>query len=137
MEEIQKLAKKVLSVLEMKDLKLAIAESVTGGLASHLITNISGASKVFIGGVVCYSALSKNIMLDVDWSLINDYGTVSPEVTEALLDGLKKDAADIGVAIVGVGGRKIEGKPTGLIYIGTGTHVCNQVHELNFSGSRT
>ena len=136
MEEAQELAKKVLSALEIKELTLAIAESVTGGLASHLLTNVPGCSKHFIGGVVCYSAQSKNMMLDVDWEIINEYGTISPEVTEALLNGLKKEAADIGIGIVGIGGKKIEGKPTGLIYIGTGTHICNKIHEFHFEGTR-
>ncbi len=136
MEEAQDLAKKVLNALKIKELNLAIAESVTGGLASHLLTNIPGCSKNFIGGVVCYSAQSKNMMLGVDWELINEYGTISPEVTEALLDGLKKEAADIGIAIVGVGGQKIEGKPTGLVFIGTGTHICNKIHEIHFKGTR-
>ncbi len=136
MEEVQKLAEKVLHTLALKDLTLALAESVSGGLASHLLTNITGSSKNYIGSVICYTAQSKNMMLDVSWDLINDYGTISPEVTEALLDGLKKEAADVGVAIVGVGGRKIEGKPTGLVYIGTGTQICNKVHEFHFTGTR-
>jgi PncC family amidohydrolase len=135
-EKLPELAKKVLDVLGQKDLTLAIAESATGGYASHLLTNIPGCSKRFIGGIVAYTAQAKNMMLGVDWDLINDYGTVSPEVCEALLTGLKNAGADVGLAITGVAGSKLEGKPTGKFYIGVGTQTCNFIHEFQFEGTR-
>ena len=134
--ELEVLAKSLLDQLEQKNLTLGLAESATGGMAMHTITNIDGASKHFIGGVVCYSAEAKNIMLGVDWALINDFGTVSPEVTEALLNGLKNGGTDVGLAITGVAGHQIEGKPPGFIYIGIGSITCNHIYEQHFKGTR-
>ena len=136
--ELMDLTQKVITQLKMKNLTLATAESATGGYLGHLMTNIDGSSKVFIGGVIAYSARLKNFSLKVDYDLINDYGTISPEVTEALLDGLKQIMlSDIGIAITGVAGSYIlEGKPRGLMYIGIGTHTCNKVKEFRFHGTR-
>ncbi|UYP45561.1 Putative competence-damage inducible protein [Candidatus Lokiarchaeum ossiferum] len=136
--ELMDLANQLLAQLKMKNLTLATAESATGGFISHLLTNIDGSSKAFIGGVIAYSAHLKNFTLKVDYDLINDYGTISPEVTEALLDGLKQIMlSDIGIAITGVAGSYIlEGKPRGLMYIGIGTHACNKVKEFRFHGTR-
>jgi PncC family amidohydrolase len=132
----QDLARQVLDVLARKNLTLASAESVTGGLASHLLTNISGCSKYYLGGVVCYTAQAKNMLLGVDWELINDYGTISPEVNDALLTGLKIIGADINFAITGVAGNPLDGKPTGTVFIGIGINGDNHVHDFFFSGSR-
>ena len=70
--ELQKKAEEILAALSRQNLKLAIAESATGGYVSHLLTNISGCSKTLIGSVVCYTASAKNILLDVDWDIINN-----------------------------------------------------------------
>ena len=133
---LQNLAKDVLDRLALKQLTLGIAESVTGGLASHLLTNVDGSSKVFIGAVISYTAQTKNMLLDVDWDVINDNGTISPEVTEALLDGLRKTGADIRIAMTGIAGSPMEGKPTGKVYIGVATSHNHHVTEYQFSGSR-
>ena len=90
-----------------------------------------------MGGYVCYTACAKNAMLNVDFDLINDFGTISAEVTEALLEGLKEHGADIGLAITGVAGEKIEGKPPGHMYIGIGTHSNNKISHFQFNGTRT
>jgi len=132
----QALAKKVLDMLDRKDLSLACAESATGGLASHLLTNISGSSKHFMGGVVCYTAEAKVELLGVAWDLINDYGTISEEVTTELLKGLRKLGADLGFAICGVAGTQLEGKPPGYMVIGISNNERIQIHTCQFSGDR-
>lgn len=134
---VQDLAKKVLDLLDRKDLFLACAESATGGLASHLLTNISGASKHFMGGIVCYTAEAKVELLGVNWDLINDYGTISVEVTTELLKGLRKLGADLGFAISGVAGSQLEGKPPGYMVIGISNNERIQVQNFQFSGNRT
>jgi nicotinamide-nucleotide amidase len=134
--KLDQLAAQMLELLRSNNLKIAVAESVTGGLVSHIITNIDGASKNFLGSVVCYTADSKNILLGVDWDTINEYGTISPEVTEALLDGLRIEGADIGLAITGVAGSTLEGKKRGVVYVGIETQICKQVHNFKFSGTR-
>ena len=64
-QNLTQITQKVFETLQFKGLTLSMAESATGGLASNLLTDIPGASKVFIGGVVCYTAQSKNMLLDV------------------------------------------------------------------------
>jgi len=136
-KKISDLAEIVLTELKMKELTLATAESATGGFFSHIITNIPGSSKNFLGGVVCYSAEAKNIFLDVDFDVINSFGAISIETTEALLNGVRnKMGSDMAVAITGVLGTKMEGKPSGLVYIGIGSRICNNVFDFQFTGSR-
>ena len=136
-KKISDLVDVVLTELKMKELTLATAESATGGFLSHIITNIPGSSKNFLGGVVCYSAEAKNIFLDVDYDVINSFGAISVETTEALLNGVRnKLGSDMAVAITGVLGTKMEGKPSGLVYIGIGSRICNNVFDFQFTGSR-
>jgi len=130
-KKISDLAEIVLTELKMKELTLSTAESATGGFFSHIITNIPGSSKNFLGGV------AKNIFLDVDYDVINSFGAISLETTEALLNGVRsKLGSDMAVAITGVLGTKMEGKPSGLVYIGIGSRICNNVFDFQFSGSR-
>jgi PncC family amidohydrolase len=126
----------VLDLLSEKNLTLSSAESATGGLASHLLTNITGCSKNYLGGVVCYTAQAKNVFLDVDWDLINDYGTVSAEINEALLKGLKKIGSDLAFAITGAAGSPLDGKPTGTVYIGISNNDNLHVYDYFFNGDR-
>jgi len=136
-KKISDLTEICLLELKMKDLTLATAESATGGFLSHIITNIPGSSKNFLGGVVCYSAESKNVFLDVDFDIINSFGAISPETTEALLNSVRnKLGSDIAIAITGVLGTQMEGKPTGTVFIGFGSRICNKVFDFQFSGSR-
>ena len=136
-KKISDLAQIILTDLKMKELTLATAESATGGFLSHVITNIPGSSKNFLGGVVCYSAEAKNVFLDVDYDVINSFGAISVETTVALLNGVRnKLGSDLAVAITGVLGTQMEGKPTGLVYIGIGSRICNNVFDFQFTGSR-
>ena len=136
-KKILDLAEIILTDLKMKELTLATAESATGGFLSHIITNIPGSSKYFLGGVVCYSAEAKNVLLDVDFDVINSFGAISIETTVALLNGVRnKLGSDLAVAITGVLGTQMEGKPTGLVYIGIGSRICNNVFDFQFTGSR-
>jgi len=136
-KKISDLAEIILTDLKMKELTLATAESATGGFLSHIITNIPGSSKNFLGGVVCYSAEAKNVFLDVDFDVINSFGAISEETTIALLNGVRnKLGSDLAVAITGVLGTQMEGKPTGLVYIGIGSRIHNNVFDFQFNGSR-
>ncbi len=86
--------------LEEKNLTFSIAESCTGGLISHFITNIEGISKFYKGGVVCYSNESKISILKVDKSILDTYGSVSREVTEVLAINVKAIfKSDIGIGV--------------------------------------
>jgi nicotinamide-nucleotide amidase len=115
------LAVAVIEALRKKGLKLATAESCTGGMVAASITDVAGSSDVFERGFVTYSNLSKTEMLGVDSGLIQTHGAVSSQVAKAMAEGaLKFSKAQISVAITGVagpGGGSIE-KPVGLVHFG-------------------
>ncbi len=137
--DINELAKIVLTQCQMKDYTLAVAESATGGYLCHNLTNVQGSSKVFIGGIVAYSSNVKNYALKVDFDTINECGIISPETTDALLEGIKKlMGSDVCIAITGVAGSKIlEGKPRGMMYVGVMIgNICKKVKKFQFEGTR-
>ena len=108
-------------ILNERGLKIAIAESCTGGHFSNLLTNISGSSNYFERGVVAYSNASKVEILKVDEDTISEYGTVSLEVARQMAEGIRSiSGTDIGLSITGIMGPTgaTEGKPIGLVYIG-------------------
>ena len=113
--------KNLVKILSKKKLKIALAESCTGGMLASEITSISGASKVFGLGLVTYSNQAKITVLKVNKSIIQKYGAVSPQCCKAMVKNLSKiSKAQINVSITGIagpnGGRK--SKPVGLVYIG-------------------
>ena len=112
---------KIVNLLKRKKLKIAFAESCSGGLLSSSITSVSGSSKVFTLGLVAYSNQSKTKVLKVKKNIIRKYGSVSEQVCLAMLKNLNKiSKTNISVSITGIagpnGGTKI--KPVGLVYVG-------------------
>lgn len=116
-DEIQKIARSVLEVARSKGVKLAVAESCTGGLVSAALTDIPGSSAVVERGFITYSNEAKMEMLGVPGKLIQDHGAVSEQVAEAMADGaLAKSYADVAVSITGVAGPGATGaKPEGRV----------------------
>ena len=115
------LNKKIISLLKRKKLKLAIAESCTGGLLSSAISSISGASKVFTVGLVTYSNQAKITVLKVPKKIIQKYGAVSIQSCLSMVNNLNKiSKSKICVSITGIAGPKggTKQKPVGLVYIG-------------------
>ena len=115
------LNKKVVSLLKRKKLKLAIAESCTGGMLSNYITSINGASKVFTMGLVTYSNQAKIKILKVPKKIIQDHGAVSIQCCLAMVNSLSKlSKCKICVSITGIAGPRggSKQKPVGLVYIG-------------------
>ena len=113
--------KKLFLVLKRKKLKLAVAESCTGGMLASSITSISGASKIFNLGLVTYSNQAKIKILRVNKNIIKRYGAVSHQCCLAMVYNLSKiSKAHINVSITGVAGPKggTKQKPVGLVYIG-------------------
>ena len=93
-----------------RGMTLAAAESCSGGLFSKRLTDIPGASKFFMGGVVAYTEEAKTSLLGIDPELIKSYGTVSREVAFAMADGVRQRlGADIGVGITGIAGPEGDG----------------------------
>jgi nicotinamide-nucleotide amidase len=106
--------------LVQRNQTVAVAESCTGGLLANRITNVPGASAVFLAGYVCYANQAKIDMLDVDPQLIEKYGAVSEQVSRALAEHARACArSDYALATTGVagpGGGSPE-KPVGTVYI--------------------
>lgn len=117
---IQEDAARLLDELRTAGLRLASAESCTGGLIAAALTEIAGSSRVFERGFVTYSNEAKTELLGVGAALIEERGAVSAEVARAMaLGGLEHSHADICIAVTGIagpGGGSAE-KPVGLVYL--------------------
>ncbi len=126
-------------LLAMRELSLSVAESCTGGLVKHLITNVSGSSKYFLGGVVAYHNDVKEKLLGVPQSILADHGAVSKETVIHMAKGVRELlGSDIGIGVTGVAGPAgaTPCKSVGLIYIGLSTAESTQWGEHRFSGDR-
>lgn len=132
-------ATEILQKLREKNLKLATAESCTGGLVSALFTSIAGSSDVFERGFVTYSNEAKIEMLGVKEKTLENCGAVSEEVAKEMsLGALKNSKADIAISITGIAGPKSDDtkKPVGLVYISVATTEKTLARKFNFSGDR-
>ena len=115
------LNKKIVSILKKKKLKLAVAESCTGGLLSGSITSVSGASKVFSLGLVTYSNQAKISILKVSKKIIKKHGAVSVQCCLSMVNNLSKiSKSKLCISVTGIAGPKggSKQKPVGLVYIG-------------------
>lgn len=133
------LAQDVVNLLGSRNLTLGAIESATGGLISHLITNIPGSSDVFQGSVTSYSNRAKTAIVGVSEESINRYGAVSPQVAEEMAEGgrrlLNVDVCVADTGITGPGGAT-EDKPVGLFYIGLSHKGGTFSRKHIFSGTR-
>lgn len=123
----------VVELLREKKLKVATAESCTGGFIAKRITNISGSSDVFECGIVSYSNRIKNEILGVSADDLEKFGAVSETVACQMAEGaLKVSGADIAVSVTGLAGPNGDGtdKPVGLSYIGLADKNNSWVTEL-------
>lgn len=129
----------VVSEAKKKNLTFCFAESCTGGLASHQITNISGASDVFLGSVISYANQAKIDLLQVCAETIKNYGAVSQEVAREMAKGarrsLKTDFAVSFSGIAGPGGGSAE-KPVGTVAIAIDGPSGTQSYSYHFRGDR-
>ncbi len=126
-------------ILTEKKLKLAVAESCTGGLICHRITNIPGSSNYFERGVVSYSNESKVEILGVNIETIKKYGAVSEQTAIEMAKGIRKiSGADIGISTTGIMGPTgaTETKPIGLVYIGYSDDEREFAQQFNFADNR-
>ena len=132
------LSKKIISLLRRKNLKLAIAESCTGGMLSSSITSESGSSKVFTMGLVTYSNLAKINILKVPKQIIEKHGAVSIKCCLAMVNSLSEiSKSKVCVSITGVAGPKggSKQKPVGLVYIGIRIGKKVVIYKCNFKNN--
>jgi nicotinamide-nucleotide amidase len=133
------LLNKISLILKKQNLKIATAESCTGGLIAHTLTNISGASDYFDRGVVSYSNKSKTELLGVPEKLIDKYGAVSNPAAKAMADGIRvKSEVDIGISTTGIAGPTggTKEKPVGLVFIAISRKDNVLVKKYQFGGNR-
>ena len=129
------LNKKIILLLKRKKLRLAIAESCTGGMLSSSIVSVSGSSKVFTMGLVTYSNLAKKNILKIPQKIIKKYGAVSVQCCLAMVNNLSKiSKSKVCVSITGIAGPKggSKQKPVGLVYIGIRVGKKVIVNKCNF-----
>ena len=129
------LNKKIISLIKKRRMKLAIAESCTGGMLSSAITSISGSSKVFTMGLVTYSNQAKKSVLKVPQKIIKKYGAVSVQCCLSMVNNLSKiSKSKICVSITGIAGPKggSQQKPVGLVYIGISVGKKVVINKCNF-----
>ena len=135
----ESLEKTAVDLLEQRGLTLAAAESCTGGLLAKRLTDIPGASKVFKGGIVAYSAQSKIALLGVDRALIDEKGAVSRETAFAMAEGARvRFGADIGIGITGIAGPDGDGSgiEPGTIFVALSTESISYCRDLSLPNDR-
>lgn len=127
------------NILFERGLRVAIAESCTGGLIGSRITDVPGSSRYFERGYIVYSNQAKVTDLGVPESVLNEFGAVSEETARYLAEGVRRKAqTDIGLGITGIagpGGGSPE-KPVGLVYVGLSTGAETVIRRFQFGGDR-
>jgi PncC family amidohydrolase len=126
-------------LLRKHGLRLAVAESCTGGLVGHLITNVAGSSTYYVGSVTAYAYEAKVRLLGVSWQTLEKFGAVSPETVIEMARGVRLAlAADIGVAVSGIAGPGggMPNKPVGTVWIGLSSPREEYARHYLWSGDR-
>ncbi len=126
-------------LLRARGLKLATAESCTGGLIADRITNVPGSSDYFLGGFVSYAYEAKVASLDVSWSTLKTFGAVSRETVLEMARGARRAlAADIAISVSGIAGPGggLPNKPVGTTWIGLSAKDSERAELEFFKGDR-
>lgn len=133
------IVEEVAKLLKERKMWIATAESCTGGLIGHTLTNVPGSSEYFKGGVIAYSNEVKMKLLGVKRETLMKYGAVSSYTAEEMAKGVKElMEVDIGIATTGIAGPTggSEEKPVGLVYIGLATDGGIEARRFVFDGDR-
>jgi PncC family amidohydrolase len=138
--ELLALGEAVVEKYKENGLTLSVAESCTGGWLSKIITEISGASEIFMGGVCSYSNAVKNTVLGVSQKTLDEFGAVSEETAREMSAGVARlMKTDVGVGITGIAGPNSDNtqKKVGLIFISVTRNNKTTVVKLenDFSGN--
>jgi nicotinamide-nucleotide amidase len=126
-------------LLREKGSTMAVAESCTGGLIAHRITEMPGSSEYFLLGAVAYSNQAKEALLGVSHSILTQYGPVSKETAEQMAVGVReRSGAAIGIATTGIAGPTggTPENPVGRVFIVLATDALREVKQYDLSGDR-
>ncbi len=132
-------AEQIIRLLTERGQTLAVAESCTGGLIGHLLTEVQGSSEAFLGGVIVYANATKE-KVGVPAETLKQHGAVSAQTAEAMAAGVRAWAgADYGLAVTGIAGPggATETKPVGLVYVAVAGKDRVQVEQHHFTGDRS
>jgi PncC family amidohydrolase len=133
------LAARIQSAMIDRGLTLATAESCTGGLIGHLLTENAGSSGYYVGGLISYSNELKEHELGVDARTLERHGAVSAQTCVAMAEGARsRYGASLGVAVTGISGPDggSDKKPVGLTYIGVADEAGHDVRRNVWAGNR-
>jgi PncC family amidohydrolase len=126
-------------LLAERKLKLATAESCTGGLVGHRLTEVPGSSAYYEGGIVAYSYEAKERLLGVHHDTLYEHGAVSAETALEMARGVRRKlGTDIGISITGIAGPTggLPGKPVGLVYIALSARNTERVEHFVWTSDR-
>ncbi len=137
-ERITEIIQKAHELFKKKGLTLSVAESCTGGLISHYITSLSGASEFFEAGVILYSRESKMKILGIPPEIISKYGVISEETAKEMAEKIRSlTGTDFSLSTTGnLGPDVLESKEKGLIYIAVSREGKTFSKELRLTGER-
>ena len=130
---------RLVALLKEMGKTVATAESCTGGLLGKSVTDVSGSSAVYPGGVISYCNRIKHEILRVDQDLLDTLGPVSAAVAFQMARGVRRViGADLGVGVTGIAGPNSDetGRPVGLVYIAAADREMTLVREYHFDGDR-
>lgn len=133
------LAGRVGEALRERGLTLATAESCTGGLIGHLLTEIPGSSDYYLGGLISYSDALKRAELGVDERVLERHGAVSAQTCVAMAEGARRRyGAQVAVAVTGIAGPSggSAAKPVGLTYVAVADEQGHEVQRHQWPGDR-
>ena len=119
---------------------IALAESCTGGLIGHRLTQVAGSSAYVDRGVVCYSNQAKMELLGVPEHVLIEHGAVSPPVAQAMAEGIRmRSGVEVGLSVTGIAGPSggTPEKPVGLVYVGLATSQGSHTKRFTFHGGRS
>jgi PncC family amidohydrolase len=139
LDDLVELARTLQGVAIERGVTVASAESCTGGLVAHVLTEVPGSSAYFLGGIVSYADAVKVAVLGVPRDLIAAHGAVSDAVAAAMADGARRRlGADLAAAVTGIAGPggDTPGKPVGLTYIAVADATGTSVRRHAWPGDR-
>jgi PncC family amidohydrolase len=139
-QELLDLAQRVASACRERGIRLGTAESCTGGLVGHVITEVPGSSDYFSGAVVTYPNEMKIALADVPAAVLEAHGAVSAQVARAMADGARRRlGVDVAVAVTGVAGPEggSAAKQVGLTYVAIADAAGDDVRRFVWDSDRT